>query len=80
MAALSAVVQGDRHVLLNGGTSSDPDGQSLEYHWLDGGIEIGTGQILDHRTATTGAHSFSLRVVDPGGLSVTSAAEVVNVL
>lgn len=78
-AEFSATPQGNRHVLLNGGASSDPDGQTLRYQWfVDGSaVEGATGRILDYTAPGVGPRSFSLRVTDPGNLTGTSEQTVV---
>jgi prepilin-type N-terminal cleavage/methylation domain-containing protein len=79
-AKFSATPQGNRHVLLNGGASSDPDGQTLQYEWfVDGSrVEGATGRILDYTAPEAGPRSFSLKVTDPGNLTGT-AERVVTV-
>ena len=71
-AEFSARPQGGGQVLLNGGASSDPDGQTLRYQWfVDGSaVEGATGPIFQY-SSPVGARSFSLRVTDPGNLTGT---------
>jgi Tfp pilus assembly protein PilW len=78
-ASFTATVIGNKHVLLNGSASTDPDGDDLTYTWYDGATQIGTGVLFDYAAGTTGNHSFSLQVADPTGLSNTSAVQTVNV-
>lgn len=78
-AGFSATVLGNRHVLLNGGASVDPDGQQLRFAWYDGTTPIGTSPILDYVSPTAGAHSFTLTVTDTGGLSAAAPAQTVTV-
>ena len=76
-ALFSAVPTGLRHVLLNGSTSSDPEGDPLEYHWFVNGVEVGRGLIFDYAAATGGRYDFSLEVRDPSGLFDRSDVQTV---
>jgi hypothetical protein len=67
-ALFSAVPTGLRHVLLNGSTSSDPEGDPLDYHWFVNGVEVGRGLIFDYAATAGGSYTFSLEVRDPSGL------------
>ena len=72
--------QGNKQVLLNGGGSTDPDGQSLIYTWKVDGVALSsTSPIVLHTVATAGSHTFGLKVTDPGDLSHTAADQTVNV-
>jgi len=79
-AAFTATAQGSKHVFLNGSSSVEPDGQTLEFHWYDGATEIGQDPLMDWVAPTTGVHSLSLKVIDPSGLSNTAPVQAVNVL
>jgi type II secretory pathway pseudopilin PulG len=76
-ALFSADPTGLRHVLLNGSTSSDPEGDPLDYHWFVNGVEVGRGLIFDYAASTGGTYSFSLEVRDPSGLRDRSASQTV---
>jgi type II secretory pathway pseudopilin PulG len=79
-AAFEATPQGNKQVLLNGGTSSDPDGQTLTYSWMvDGATISATGPIVTYTVTSTGNHTFALTVTDGGGLAHTSPNQTVNV-
>jgi hypothetical protein len=65
-------------VVLNGSGSSDPEGQPLLYEWFDGADLKGTGITLDLNVTPGSAHSYTLRVSDPAGLTSTSAAQAVT--
>ena len=72
--------QGNKQVLLNGGSSSDPDGQSLSYAWTaDGSAISGSGPLVEYTAPTTGSHTFGLTVTDAGGLTNTAATQTVSV-
>ena len=60
---------GLRHVLLNGSTSSDPEGDPLDYYWFVNGVEVGqAGSIFDYAAPSGGTYEFRLDVRDPSGL------------
>lgn len=63
--------------MLDGGASSDPDGQTLRFQWfVDGSaVEGATGPIYQY-SGPPGARSFSLRVTDPGNLTGTAERTV----
>jgi type II secretory pathway pseudopilin PulG len=78
-ASFTATVEGNRHVLLNGGASSDPDGESLTYEWYyDGTKRSQSSESLDYTAATTGDHTFKLIVTDPNGLTDTFSQTVTD--
>jgi prepilin-type N-terminal cleavage/methylation domain-containing protein len=80
-AAFSVNAQGNKQVLLNGGASSDPDGQSLTYTWTVDGVPLSnTSAIVLHTLTTTGMHTFGLRVTDSGDLWHEAANQTVDVL
>jgi prepilin-type N-terminal cleavage/methylation domain-containing protein len=77
-----ATPTGGRHVLLNGGGSSDADNQQLSYEWfrVDGATttKIGSVGLVDWTAPTSGvSYTFRLRVTDTGGLSATQDCSAV---
>ena len=74
VAAFTPTATGGGHVLLNGGGSSDPDGQQLTYQWFKvvgtTTTPIGTTGLLDWAPGA-GSYSVRLLVTDPGGLNST---------
>jgi hypothetical protein len=64
----TAAPAGVRHVLLNGSTSSDPEGEPLNYFWFVNGAEVGRGLIYDFAAPAGGTYEFRLDVRDPSGL------------
>jgi Tfp pilus assembly protein PilW len=78
-AAFTATATGSQHVQLNGSTSSDPEGSSLTFTWLDGATQIGTGQTCSCTALGTGNRTITLRVADQSGLTA-STSKTVNVL
>ena len=67
VASFTATLSGRDRVLLNGSGSSDPDGDSLFYEWLDGSTRVGRGALLEYRLPA-GARTIKLIVRDPSGL------------
>jgi hypothetical protein len=77
IAAFTAAVTGSRHIILNASGSSDPENQSLTYAWKDNGTTIAAnGQTADYPAPSSGSHTMSLTVQDPGGLSATASQTV----
>ncbi|HKP90279.1 MAG TPA: PKD domain-containing protein [Thermoleophilaceae bacterium] len=75
-SVFTTAVTGSRHIILNASDSNDPENQSLTYTWKDGSTALDvTGQTGDF-PATSGSHTISLTVRDPGGLSTTSSQTV----
>jgi prepilin-type N-terminal cleavage/methylation domain-containing protein len=80
VADCTASATGHGHVSLNGSHSSDPEGGALTFAWADGTTPIsGSGSLVDYVSPTTGPHSFTLTVTDPGGLPGQFTCQV-NVL
>jgi type II secretory pathway pseudopilin PulG len=78
-ASFTATATGNRHVQLNGSSSSDPESGSLTFKWFDGSTQIGTGQTCDCVALATGNRTIMLEVADPSGITGT-ATQTVNVL
>lgn len=80
VAAFAATPTGGGRVLLNGGASSDPDGQQITFKWFRvvGAVEteIASTGFLDWNPGP-GTYSIRLEVTDPGGLISTLTQEVV---
>ena len=63
-------------ITLNGSQSSDPDGDALTFVWTnETGTIVGTTAIVQVNVGV-GAHTFTLTVTDPGGLSSTASTHV----
>ena len=76
-ALFTAAPTGVRHVLLNGSTSSDPEGDLLNYFWFVNGVEVGRGLIYDYAAPAGGSYELRLDVRDPSGLLGRSTKTVV---
>jgi len=76
-ALFTAAPAGVRHVLLNGSTSSDPEGDPLAYFWFVNGVEVGRGLIFDYAAPSGGTYEFRLDVRDPSGTLGRSPTETV---
>ncbi len=53
---------------LDGGTSSDPDGDGLTFEWSENGVVLGNTAVLKLELPA-GIHTLTLRVTDSGGAS-----------
>jgi len=62
-------------VTLDGSASRDPDGEALTYQWSDGNVLLGTTAIIKVGLAF-GAHSITLLVTDPYGVSAQATVNV----
>lgn len=76
-ALFTVAPAGMRHVLLNGSTSSDPEGDPLDYSWFVNGVEVGRGLIFDYSAPSGGSYEVRLDVHDPSGLLGRSPTETV---
>lgn len=76
VSAFTAAVTGSRDIVLNASNSSDPENQSLKYTWLDGTTTLPITAQTGDFDATSGSHTITLTVTDPGGLSTTSTQTV----
>jgi phosphatidylethanolamine-binding protein (PEBP) family uncharacterized protein len=64
-------------VTLNGSKSSDPDGDTLSFVWMDAGGNVVGRAATVQLTVAMGTHTFTLTVTDPGGLTSTAATHVI---
>ena len=78
-AELVADTQGSVLLRLDGTASSDPDGDSLSYTWLDRGVAIATTGVAEIRLPV-GDHLISLRVSDNRSGSNTPIGQSVKVI
>ena len=76
-ALFTAAPAGVRHLVLNGSTSSDPEGDPLTYFWFVNGVEVGRGLIHDYAAPAGGEYEIRLDVQDPSGLLARSPTQTV---
>jgi probable HAF family extracellular repeat protein len=62
-------------VSLNGSASTDPDGDTLNYEWVEGNSALGSGASFS-TSLSAGVHLITLRVSDPQGLSAENSVIV----
>jgi Tfp pilus assembly protein PilV len=73
-------INGRNRVLLNGSESRDPEGLALTYKWKEGSTVLPTtAQQYETGELSTGSHTFTLEVTDPGGLTSTSPPITVTI-
>jgi hypothetical protein len=65
-------------IVLNGSTSSDPEGEPLQYAWYDGTELEGTGIRFDYAVTSGSIHTISLKVYDPAGLEGDASGQTVT--
>jgi len=68
---------GEENVTLNASSSSDANGQIVQYQWLESSLEIATG-VSPNISLTVGSHTIDLIVTDNDGLTNTDSL-IVNV-
>jgi type II secretory pathway pseudopilin PulG len=76
VASFTATPTANKHMLLNGAVSSDPEGGSLTFKWFDGSTQIGTGQTCDCIALGSGNRTIMLEVTDPSGITDTATQTV----
>lgn len=63
-------------VILDGATSSDPDGTVTSWAWRFGDGTIGTGQVVRHKYRVAGVYRASLTVTDDEGATAMATVRV----
>lgn len=69
----------EQFLFFDGSASSDPDQDSLAYHWDFGDRSSGQGRTVSHQFAAPGLYPVRLRVDDQTGLGNSSDAEQITV-
>jgi hypothetical protein len=79
VASFSYALNGATAIVLNGSQSYDPEGDALQYSWLDNGIKKGTGVTYSYPVSANSDHSIQLQVFDPAGLQGNSSTISIHV-
>lgn len=79
-AAFSADTTVRGKIVLNGASSSDPEGDPLTYVWYDGETKVGEGIRFDYTVTPGTTRQMKLKVFDLAGLQGDSVTQTVEVL
>ena len=79
VASFTYALNGSSAIVLNGSQSYDPEGDALQYSWLDGGVKKGTGVTYSYPVTANSDHSMQLQVFDPAGLPGNSSTVSIHV-
>jgi hypothetical protein len=79
VASFSYALTGSSAIVLNGSPSYDPEGNALQYSWLDNGVKVGTGVTFSYAVTPDSNHSMQLQVFDPAGLPGSSATVSIHI-
>jgi hypothetical protein len=79
VASFSYALSGSSAIVLNGSQSYDPEGNALQYSWLDNGVKVGSGVTYSYAVTPNSNHSMQLQVFDPAGLPGSSATVSIHI-
>jgi hypothetical protein len=79
VASFTYALSGSSAIVLNGSQSYDPEGDALQYSWLDNGVKRGTGVTFSYPVTPNSDHSIQLQVFDPAGLPGSSSTVSIHV-
>jgi len=79
VASFTYALNGSSAIVLNGSQSFDPEGDSLQYSWLDNGVKKGSGVTFSYPVSANSNHSIQLQVFDPAGLPGSSDTTSIHV-
>jgi hypothetical protein len=79
VASFTYALNGSSAIVLNGSQSYDPEGNALQYSWLDNGVKKGSGVTYSYPVTPNSNHSIQLQVFDPAGLPGSSATTSIHV-
>jgi type II secretory pathway pseudopilin PulG len=79
VASFTYALNGSTAIVLNGSQSYDPEGDALQYSWLDNGLKQGSGVTFSYAVTPGSNHSIQLQVFDPAGLPGSSSTVDIHV-
>lgn len=79
VASFTYALNGSSAIVLNGSQSYDPEGDALQYSWLDNNKKQGTGVTFSLPVTTGTTHVIQLQVFDPSGLEGDSTTTTIKV-
>jgi hypothetical protein len=79
IASFTYALNGSSAIVLNGSQSYDPEGDALQYSWLDNGVKKGSGVTFSYPVSANSNHSIQLQVFDPAGLPGSSDTTSIHV-
>jgi hypothetical protein len=79
VASFTYALNGSTAIVLNGSQSYDPEGDALQYSWLDNGLKQGSGVTFSYPVTPGSNHSIQLQVFDPAGLPGSSSTVDIHV-
>jgi hypothetical protein len=79
VASFTYALSGSSAIVLNGSQSYDPEGNALQYSWLDNNIKVGSGVTFSYAVTPNSNHSMQLQVFDPAGLPGSSSTVSIHI-
>ena len=79
VASFTYALNGSSAIVLNGSQSYDPEGDALQYSWLDNGIKVGSGVTYSYAVTPNSNHSMQLQVFDPAQLPGSSSTVSIHI-
>ena len=79
VASFTYALNGSSAIVLNGSQSYDPEGDALQYSWLDNGVKVGSGVTFSYAVTPNSNHSMQLQVFDPAQLPGSSSTVSIHI-
>jgi hypothetical protein len=79
VASFTYALSGSSAIVLNGSQSYDPEGNALQYSWLDNNVKVGSGVTFSYAVTPNSNHSMQLQVFDPAGLPGSSSTVSIHI-
>jgi hypothetical protein len=79
VASFTYALSGSSAIVLNGSQSYDPEGNALQYSWLDDNVKVGSGVTFSYAVTPNSNHSMQLQVFDPAGLPGSSSTVSIHI-